>query len=288
MACIYFILSTATLLATLLVLYQTRANWNSTKRCNQTLSLLNKKLTEQNLLLQENITTSEASEIAQKNLIRIVAHDLRGPMGAIVGLTGLLLEKNTLPEEHKPLITLIKNSSSDAIKFVNDLLELENNLPEVLEKDIVDLHKLLKYCGNLLRYKADEKAQKIVVSGKPLTIQVNREKISRVFSNLITNALKFSAQLTTIHITMETFSNHVLISVSDPGIGIPLEIQRQIFKQDEHLIIAPDCKRAGTNGEKSFGMGLMICKQIVESHRGKIWFESEVNQGTTFFVKLPV
>lgn len=288
MNCIYFILTFTTLLATLAVLYQMCLNCNSTKRCNQTLRLMNKELTEQNLILQKSITTTEASESAQKNLIRIVAHDLRGPMGAIIGLTGLLLEKNTLPEEHKPLIALIKNSSADAIKFVNDLLEQENELPEKVEKDVVDLQSLLRHCGNLLRYKADEKAQKIIVEVQPLTIKLNREKIARVFANLITNALKFSAHSSTVHIKMNILEDHVLITVADSGIGIPREIQIQIFRENEQLAIATDCKRLGTNGEKSFGIGLMICKQIVEAHSGKIWFESEVNQGTTFFVQLPI
>ena len=78
-----------------------------------------------------------------------------------------------------------------------------------------------------------------------------------------------------------SYPGNIHISVSDNGIGIPDDIKDDVFN------IFTNAKRPGTAGEKSFGLGLSICQQIIENHHGKIWFESEVNAGTTFHISLP-
>jgi len=134
-----------------------------------------------------------------------------------------------------------------------------------------------------LRFKASEKHQEIILD--PLTtieqLYINREMIWRVISNLISNAIKFSPVGETIHLRCVNEPSHIQISVADHGIGIPNEMKDKVFN------IFTDAKRAGTIGEKSFGLGLSICKQIIEKHQGKIWFESKTSKGTTFYVRLP-
>jgi len=213
--------------------------------------------------------------------MKVVAHDLRSPIGAIVSLAGFMMSDNRLQEEDRHLMGLIRNSGSDSLKFVNELLNRELVVEEI-EKDHVDLSALLNYCVNLLQYKATEKNQKIVLTSTPITLGLNREKIWRVMSNLITNAVKFSPEKSTIEVNMGIFKNSVLISVQDTGIGIPDKIKEKIFNINE------EAKRPGTHGEKSFGIGLVISKQIIEAHNGKIWFNSVENKGTTFFVELPI
>jgi signal transduction histidine kinase len=105
--------------------------------------------------------------------------------------------------------------------------------------------------------------------------------IWRVVSNLISNAIKFSPVGETIHLKCISEASHVQISVADHGIGIPDEIKDKVFN------MFTEAKRSGTIGEKSFGLGLSICKQIIEKHHGKIWFESKPGNGTTFYIKLP-
>lgn len=115
-----------------------------------------------------------------------------------------------------------------------------------------------------------------------VTIPASREKLWRVVSNLITNAIKFSPAGAIIHVELWQKDDHIFISVKDPGIGIPKEIAPKVFD------LFTEVKRQGTAGEQAFGLGLSISKQIVEAHGGKIWFESEQNAGTTFFVELPI
>ncbi len=113
-------------------------------------------------------------------------------------------------------------------------------------------------------------------------IPVNREKLWRVVSNLIANAIKFSPTGAIIRVSLQEETDHVRITVEDHGIGIPQEIGSKIFD------MFTEAKRVGTGGEESFGLGLAIAKQIVDAHGGKIWFDSKPGNGTTFFVELPL
>jgi signal transduction histidine kinase len=110
---------------------------------------------------------------------------------------------------------------------------------------------------------------------------VSREKIWRVVSNLLVNAIKFSPEGSAIEVRMQQQENSVVICIQDHGIGIPEKLKAKVFN------MFTDARRTGTMGEQSFGLGLAISRQIVEAHGGEIWFESIVGQGTTFYVKLP-
>jgi signal transduction histidine kinase len=103
-----------------------------------------------------------------------------------------------------------------------------------------------------------------------------------VVSNLITNAIKFSPLRAEISVDMCLLGDRVCIWVKDQGIGIPEDMSEKIFD-----LFTP-AKREGTGGEESFGLGLGISRQIVEALGGRIWYESEVDQGTIFYVELPL
>ncbi|MBK7427455.1 MAG: ATP-binding protein [Saprospiraceae bacterium] len=103
-----------------------------------------------------------------------------------------------------------------------------------------------------------------------------------MFNNLIANAIKFSPENSEIQISLKKSGQTAICKIKDQGIGIPEEIKHQIFD------LFTEAKRSGTSGEQSFGLGLAISKQIIESHQGKIWFESEEDEGTTFFIELPL
>ena len=137
------------------------------------------------------------------------------------------------------------------------------------------------HCVDLLHYKADAKGQYINLQTTPVILSVNREKIWRVVSNLIANAIKFSPSGASILVKLEEKEKHVIIAVEDHGIGIPVEIKDKIFD------MFTEARRPGTAGEQPFGLGLAISKQIVEAHGGEIWFNSKRDNGTIFYVKLP-
>jgi len=111
---------------------------------------------------------------------------------------------------------------------------------------------------------------------------LNPEKMKRVVFNLVTNSVKFSKKDTTIILSAKTVGKKVFIEVADNGIGIPEKLIPEIFN------ISKSGKRKGTDGEKSYGLGLNICKRIVEAHDGSINVQSQEGKGSTFTVELPL
>ena len=243
---------------------------------------LNVKMASQNEQLQMALTSLEQSQEENTRIMKIVAHDLRSPMATTISIASLILENNNLLPEDKEMLQLMKTSSIHSLDMITDLLNM-NTTAEGLKKQPVEIHTLLSYCIDLLAFKANEKKQKIILHhSKDIIINVSREKIWRVISNLIVNAIKFSPEESTIQVNLKIKPTTIQIKIQDEGIGIPNSLKDKIFN------MFTDAKRRGTAGEQSFGLGLAISKQIIEAHEGKIWFENNVNHGTTFYVELPI
>ena len=243
--------------------------------------LINKQISEQNIELQDALGALEQSQAENSKMMHIVAHDLRSPISSMTMIADVLLESEYGTEEDRTLLEHIKISGTNSLNLVSEMMQV-NRGSEGLKKESVDLERMINYCVDLLRYRADDKKQKISVSSVSVTALVSREKIWRVISNLIANAIKFSDVGGNISIQLTKEENNALITVKDEGIGIPDTIKDSVFE------LFTNSKRLGTAGETPYGMGLAISKQIVGAHNGNIWFESEEGQGTTFFVELPL
>lgn len=241
---------------------------------------LNKQITSQNVQMKETLGALEQSQLDNTRMMKIAAHDLRNPIGAITSLAGIMLDDPNRQEEERTMLEMIKEAGQNSLELVGDLLQTQFKT-EDLQKEPVDIGEMLQYCVSLLLNKAEAKEQKIKLQAQPFILPASREKLWRVMSNLIANAIKFSPEGGVIDINMEQKAKSVLISVEDHGIGIPPEMRDRIFD------MFTEAKRTGTAGEQAFGLGLAISKQIVEAHGGKIWFESDPGKQTTFFVDLP-
>jgi PAS domain S-box-containing protein len=236
---------------------------------------------EQNARMIKTLHALEQSHADNTRMMKVVAHDLRNPIGAIKMTASALMARPDRVEKERKMLEIIYRSATNSLELVNDLLQMQGR-PEDLQKEPVELGAMLFHCTDLLRHQAEAKQQRISLQVFPVIILSSREKLWRVISNLIANAIKFSARGTTINVNLKTEATQVIITVEDQGIGIPESMKESIFE------IFPGSQRLGTAGEPSFGLGLVICRQIVEAHRGKIWFESEPGKGTTFFVQLPL
>ncbi len=236
-----------------------------------------------NLALEKTMKRLEHRNNDYAKMMKVMAHDLKNPIGGMVGVANLLLEDKRFAKEDKELLHLIETSGENAIEMINQLLNsglaIEN---EVLKKEPVDLQHLLRQCTELLQYKADEKQQKIIlISAGPLMISLSKEKIWRVLNNLIVNAIKFSPENADIKVVLEHLEKSAKVSIIDQGIGVPQKDKEKIFE------MFTAAKRLGTAGEQPFGIGLSISKQIIESHDGKIWLEENPLGGTIFYVEIP-
>lgn len=239
-------------------------------------------LTALNQQTKTTLTALENSQRENSRMLKIVSHDLRNPIGAMTAMADLLLEDQGRPEDERTALELMKISGQNSLKLVNDLLQVNVPLSGELKKESLDIEEIIRYCVDMLQHKAQEKEQQIQLDTKSVILQLNYEKIWRVISNLVSNAIKFSPTGSTIHIRLEQIGKRVLVRVKDNGIGIPLELRDKVFDQ------FTAARRPGTSGEESSGLGLAISKQIVEAHGGKLSFENNPDAGTTFIVDLPL
>jgi len=274
---IYLIFIASLLLMVIIIVVLLQRNNKQSKKNHQITKLHNHEL-------QETLLKLEDANQNYARVMKVMAHDLRNPLGGISGIAQLLITDNKFPEEEKDSLEAIKSSADSALEMINEILNavLSKNDEKNIVKVPVNIQVLLTQCVSLLKFKADEKNQKLMLSEfDELTVNVNKEKIWRVFNNIIVNAIKFSHPNSTITINVEAEDKHFLVSVIDNGIGIPPEFESKIFD------IFTETKREGTSGEKPYGLGLSISKQIVEAHYGKIWYEPNPSGGTVFHIRLP-
>lgn len=263
----------------LLLIY---SNWLKSKRLLITQSELNHQVNRKNTDLEKALGKLEMSSQEKDRILHTVAHDLRNPIGGIASLTGSILDDDDCSAEQKNYLNLVKDTAYNTLELINEILEAANCSEENLNKQWVEINALLSNSVDLLRFKAAEKDQKIILNvlDTPLKLMISREKIWRVVSNLISNAIKFSQVGGLIEVSILKVDNAIKISVKDNGIGIPDTMQDKVFN------MFTEAKRPGTSGEKSFGLGLSISRHIIELHGGKIWFENNQDSGTTFNIKL--
>jgi signal transduction histidine kinase len=239
--------------------------------------------------------TEEISELNQKlnqlnitkdKFFSIIAHDLRSPFNAIVGFSEILSEqireKNYENIEEYALI--IQNSSQRTMDLLKNLLEwarLQTGKIEFTQVDFL-LNDLLKETIDLLNDAASLKSIQIINTlNQEITIHADKSMIGSVLRNIISNAIKFSNPGGDIKISTQERENEIIFSISDNGIGISQEDQSRMFRIEENFSVK------GTQNEKGTGLGLILCKEFIEKHGGKIWFESEEGVGTTFYFTLP-
>ena len=279
---IYLYVALIGALMSVIIIFLILRNWKRSKSDIEIVNKLNTQINRQKTDLEQTLEELKTNSLEKDRILRTVAHDLRNPIGGIASLTGLMQEEDTYTDEQKLLLKLIKDTSHDTILLINEILEVTQNSSTDLSKQLVEINSLLNNSIDLLRFKAAEKNQQIMLRtlDAPEELWISREKIWRVISNLISNAIKFSPDGATIDVAIISDEHDIQISVNDHGIGIPDNIKDKVFN------MFTEAKRIGTAGEKSFGLGLSICRQIIEKHHGRLWFESSPESGTTFYVRL--
>jgi len=212
-------------------------------------------------------------------LLKIVAHDLRNPIGAIMSASEMVTRS---AQQEQPLMGLIRKASTQCLQLIGELLETDLEAgPESLCKERVPADELVSSVAALLQFKAREKGQLLELDAATgVVVEIDKRRMGRVIDNLVVNAIKFSPNGARIVLSVNATAAEVILGVKDEGIGIPPALAAQLFDP-----FTPS-KRKGTAGEPTFGLGLSICKQIVEAHGGHISFQSNENRGTIFFVRL--
>lgn len=239
---------------------------------NEILSKVNQELQEANRLKNE--------------FLSIAAHDLKNPLQTILGFSDMIQEPCITLDKAKDYAAIIARSASQMTDLVKSLLETaaisSNALTLELKK--ANLSDLLKRVIDDFLPALQSKSQTISFqNAQSGLVLIDIDKMHAVFSNLISNAMKYSPKGTQIAVQIvQLAQSGFRISIKDEGQGLSESDKENLFGQFQRLSSRP------TGGESSTGLGLWICKGFVEKHGGKIWAESEgKGKGTTFFVELP-
>lgn len=237
------------------------------------------ELAQKNSMLEKYIE----SNIQLEQFAHIASHDLKSPLRTVGSFSSLLKRraKDKLSESELEYLDMISNAAKLMWNLVDDLMTYSqvNSLQMNLTANNAN-HLIEEVLANL-DFSINEKNAQIMVAELPQQIMVDETKVRQVFQNLIANSLKFISPETTPIISINCMPEHGFwkFSVQDNGIGIPEEYREKIFKPYKQLHTKD--KFEGT------GMGLAICKKIVEKHGGNISVESEVGKGTTFYFTIP-
>jgi PAS domain S-box-containing protein len=218
--------------------------------------------------------------------ISILGHDLRGPVNSIVGLLDILNENfsDMSTEEIKEIIHLVSQSTMNTSRLLDDVLlwataksgKMEFN-PRIrnFAKDCKSIIELLQFTATFKKIKIE------LLCEDSLTVFADKNMLDTVLRNLISNALKFTHEGGEIKVLAKKNTESTVISIVDNGVGIDAKDVGKIFNKLQLFT------SIGTNEEKGSGFGLKLCQEFVEKHGGKIWVESEVGIGSTFYFSLP-
>ena len=245
------------------------------------------ELEAQKIELKEKNAQLHELNASKDKFFSIISHDLRSPFTALLGHTELIAEQFELytPEELREHVIQIRASAQKLYALLENLLtwsRIQRGLMQY-HPETLDLHEVALDNVELFMTRARQKT--ITLNNYIQTnslVYADYSMVSTIFRNLTSNALKFTPADGSVTLSATQNESYWEISIADTGIGIPEETFPQLFQLDRQYT------GVGTNGEKGTGLGLILCKELVEQQQGRLWFKSTIGAGTTFFFTLPV
>lgn len=276
----YIVLGILAIVSVFLVLIYLKRN-NSLKYA-QELEEKNLKIQLQNEAFVEQTKHLENVNNVKDKLFSIVSHDLKDSLSSINGFIDLLRDGSLSREEFDNLIPELSENANNASLLLFNLLNWSKSQMQSLKPSpsLFDIQEVFEEKIKLVEQRLENKGIELIDHSLRDFAYADRSMIEIVIQNLLANALKFSRKGDTITVSNHISNGSCIISIADTGIGIPTHNLEKLFKSNTYSTM-------GTNNEKGTGLGLSICKELVELNGGKIWVESTVNVGSTFYVQLP-
>jgi signal transduction histidine kinase len=251
----------------------------SVYRSGQRRIRINKLLMEHQEEMKKRSHELEQLNQVKDKFFSIISHDLRSPINALTGILDLMDRKEISSTEFSTLNKELRIQFNHTKTLINNLLDWTllqmDKLKIQVEK--IDLNALVESNIKLLS-SLHLKEIKILNHVLPASYAIgDTNMINLVLRNLITNSIKFSEAGASIEVRAQDMGNHFIVSVKDTGVGITPEIQKILFEKTTGY------STRGTANEKGTGLGLILCKEFVERNGGKIWLESELGKGSTFY-----
>ena len=249
------------------------------RKSEEKFRMLAVNLSENEIRLKDLIVTKD-------KFFSIIAHDLRSPFNSIIGFLDLLINQyeDFDDSEKKEFLKVIENNANNTLKLLENLLEWakaqtgkvlfqpnKQKLLPAIENLVETMNPALNLKRLTLNYSIPEN----------LEIYADTNMLTTILQNLLSNAIKYSNPGEIISINATLNDNMLEVIVSDTGTGISEEVKKKLFRIDEHVSLA------GTANEKGSGLGLILCKDFIERHKGTIWVESEQGLGSRFVFRIP-
>lgn len=239
-------------------------------------------------MLEENQIRLEKMNKEKDEVLGIISHDMRNPIGGIIGIANFLRTEGAADEtELHDMLALIESSAERLLTLVNDLLDIA-----LIESNSLQLHFTETDIGAYVRevmqlHQATAKTKGISLSLQELSAAVvasiDITKFSQVVGNLVSNAIKFTPEGGSVTVRISHSSDrpgHFELEVKDSGMGIPPDLMPKLF-------VKFAAQRRGTNGEKGTGLGMPLIKRYVELHQGTLDVDSAVGVGSRFLIRIP-
>ncbi|MEW5931170.1 MAG: GAF domain-containing sensor histidine kinase [Gemmatimonadota bacterium] len=236
--------------------------------------------------LRLDLSARRQLERLKDELVSVVAHELRTPLTSIRGSLGLLAGGGLDPAspQARRMVQIAAQNSDRLVRLINDMLDLERFESGSLELDLGDVlaAPLVEEAVDSVRHAASAAGARVEWSVAPeLALHADRDRVVQVLVNLLANAVKFSPRDGLVQVLAERRGEEAVFQVRDHGRGIPPEMLDVVFDRFRQVDSSDARDKGGT------GLGLPICRSIVQQHGGRIWAASAVGSGSTFFFTLP-
>jgi len=248
------------------------------------------KETKELILKQKFEIEEQSTKLSQMNQLKdktfsILSHDLRSPLGALVQILEMLDDNSISMEEFSGLKKKLDLQLTYLNRFLENILlwcksHMEEDFTAQIKK--INLSEIVNQNYELLHESAIQKQIEMQNHIDSNTfIMADFDQIDLVLRNLLSNAIKFTNNKGKVDVSAVENENEIIVSIKDNGIGMDSEIAKNLFDNQERK------SSIGTIGEKGTGLGLLICKEFINKHGGRIWAESEPKKGSTFYFSLP-
>lgn len=233
-----------------------------------------------------DVTERREVDRMKDEFVSVVSHELRTPLTAIRGSLGLLAagKAGELTERGQRMLDIAVQNTDRLIRLINDILDLERieSGKVAMEPRPVSAAELAHNAAEVIQPVAERAGVGVYVWAEPVWVNADPDRVLQVLTNLVSNAVKFSAPGSTVEVMVEPRGGEALVRVIDHGRGIPHDRLESIFERFQQVDSSDSRQKGGT------GLGLAICRTIVGQHGGRIWAESEPGVGSTFLFTLPL
>jgi PAS domain S-box-containing protein len=231
-----------------------------------------------------DVTAQKEVDRIKNELVSTVSHELRTPLTSMRGFAELLIAREFPPDKARKFLTIIRDESARLSGLVNDFLDIqrmESGYQTFFIEDVA-IGEVLVAAASVMQVSAAEHEIRVEEQCAGLLARADRQKIRQVVDNLLSNAVKFSPEGGVVDAGCRAEDGQVVVWVRDHGLGIPEDAIPRLFTKFYRVDNSATREIGGT------GLGLELARQIVERHQGKIWVESRLGQGSTFYFTLPL